>query len=110
LVSAIGVAGVLLAVSGWLAALNVGTPLPDELAEVAPRNTVLQAPAGLAFLLVGALNVARQPANRIGLVFLAIALGGVVNGIASQYAVHALLADLDRSPPARGRRGCGARR
>jgi signal transduction histidine kinase len=90
--SAIGVAGVLVTMSTWLAAHNLGTPLPDELAEVAPRNIVLQAPAGLAFLIVGALIVAQQPANRIGLVFLAIALGGVVNGIASQYAIHALLA------------------
>jgi signal transduction histidine kinase len=96
--SAVSVAGLLAAVNGWLAALNAGTPLPDELAEVAPRNAVIGLPAGLTFLLVGALIVARRPANRIGLVFLAIALGGVVNGIAGQYAVHALLADPGSLP------------
>jgi hypothetical protein len=84
--SALAVAGLLEAVNVWLAALNAGTLLPDELAEVAPRNAVLQMPAGLAFLVVGALIVARRPTNRIGLVLLAIALGRAVNGGASQYA------------------------
>jgi signal transduction histidine kinase len=96
--SVLALAGLLVAAGGWLAALNAGTPLPDELAEVAPRNAVLQLPAGLAFLVVGALIVARRPANRIGLVLLAIALGGGVNGVASQYAIHAVLADPGSLP------------
>jgi signal transduction histidine kinase len=96
--SVLPLAGLLAVADGWLAVLNAGTPLPDELAEVAPRNAVFGLPAGLAFLVVGVLIVARRPANRIGLVFLAIALGGAINGVASQYAIHALLADPGSLP------------
>jgi signal transduction histidine kinase len=96
--SALAVAGLLGAVNAWLAALNAGTPLPDELAELAPRNAVLLLPAGVAFLVVGALIVARRPTNRIGLVLLGIGLGGAVSGVAGQYAVHTLLADPGSLP------------
>jgi signal transduction histidine kinase len=96
--SAVGVAGLLLAVTGWLTALNVGTPLPDGIADLAPENGLFQAPAGLAFLVVGALIVARRPSNRIGLVFLGISIGGAISGVAGQYAVQALLTDPGSLP------------
>jgi signal transduction histidine kinase len=87
-----------MAVNVWLAALNVGTTLPNGIADLAPENGLLQLPAGLAFLVVGVLIVARRPSNRIGLVLLGIGLGGAILGVAGQYAVHALLADPGSLP------------
>jgi len=96
--SILAVAVLLMAAGGWLAALNVGTPIPDELGDVTPGSYAVSLLAGLPFPVVGSLIIARRPGNRIGVLFLAIGLGGGISSVATQYAIHALLADPGSLP------------
>lgn len=91
--SLLALAGLLIAAGGWLAAANVGTPIPEALGDVTPGSYALLSLGVLPLLVVGTLITARQPANRIGVLFLAIALGGSLSASAAQYAIHALLTD-----------------
>jgi signal transduction histidine kinase len=90
--------GLLAAVGGWLAALNVGSPIPEELSVATPSSYVILLPSGLSFVVVGALIVARRPGNRIGVLFLAVGVVGGLSGVATQYAIHALIADPGSLP------------
>jgi signal transduction histidine kinase len=96
--SILALAGVLVSVGGWLAALNVGTPIPEVLDDASPGSFAIQALPGVAILVVGASIVARQPRNRIGALLLAIGLGGGLSSVATQYAIHALLTDPGSLP------------
>ncbi len=96
--SALALTGVLLAAGGWLAAVNVGTQIPEQLGDVSPGTFAILLLGGLPFPIVGSLIVARRPGNRIGVLFLAIALGGGLSAVATQYAIHALLADPGSLP------------
>jgi signal transduction histidine kinase len=96
--SALGLAALLIAAGGWLAVLNVGTPIPEALRDVGPGSFAIQAIGGLPFLVVGLMIIARRPGNRIGVLLLSVGLAGGVSGVATQYAIHALLADPGSLP------------
>jgi signal transduction histidine kinase len=96
--SALALAGLLIVAYVWLTALNVGTPIPAQLRDASLGTSAVLFLAGVPFPIVGSLIIARQPGNRIGLLFIAIFLGGGVSGVASQYAIHALIADPGSLP------------
>ena len=98
--TALGLAVALTAAGWWLAAVNVGTPIPVALGDVSPGTDALLLGGLLPFSVVGAVIVARRPGNRIGLVFLATGVGAAFSITASQYAIHAYLVDPGSLPAA----------
>ena len=82
----LGVALLVTIVGLWLVALNWSTPLPPGVSSVLSDAALIL--AFLPYAVVGALIVARQPANRIGWLFL---LSGLLMGIgitAFEYAIY----------------------
>jgi signal transduction histidine kinase len=99
--SALGLA-IVVTTAGWsLAALNVGTPIPDELGDVSAGGDALLLLGILPFSVVGALIAARRPDNRIGFLFLATGVGGALGITATHYAIYAYLTDPGSLPGAR---------
>jgi signal transduction histidine kinase len=95
--TALGLVGLLIA-DGWLTALNVGTPIPAQLRDASPGNFLILLLGGVPFPIVGSLIIARRPGNRIGVLFLAVGLGGGLSGVATKYAIHAVLTDPGSFP------------
>lgn len=98
--TALGLAVAVTAAGWWLAAVNVGTPIPKALGDVSPGTDALLLGGLLPFSVVGAVIVARRPGNRIGLVFLATGIGAAFSITDSQYAIHAYLTDPGSLPAA----------
>jgi signal transduction histidine kinase len=85
--------------AGWLlTALNVGTPIPDELSDVSVGGDSLLLLGLLPFSVVGSLIVARRPGNRIGFLFLATGVGGALGITATHYAIYGYLTDAGSLP------------
>ncbi len=64
--SVLGLSVLMTAAGWWLAALNVGTPIPEALEDVSPGSDALLLLGLLPFSVVGSLIVARRPGNPIG--------------------------------------------
>ncbi len=96
--STLGLCVVLTAAGWWLSALNVGTPIPEELGDVTPATDSMILLGVLPFSIVGAMIFARRPGNRIGLIFLFTGLGVAISVSASEYAILGLLTDPGSLP------------
>jgi signal transduction histidine kinase len=82
----LGIALLVATVGLWLIALNFRTPLPPGVSSVLSDAALIL--AFLPYAVVGALIVSRQPANRIGWLFLASGLLMGVGVTAFEYAIY----------------------